>query len=93
MVDSVHEMAYVPFASVWRVRYRCCQDGPRLVVVPSVLATGTKDATRKGRTMAQKKEKHACKNMARLPARVPGSALCIELGPDAWLSPDTPAGP
>ena len=93
MVDSVQEMAYVPFASAWRVRYRCCQEGPRLVVVPSALATGTKDDTRKGRTMAQKKEKHAWRNMARLPARVPGSALCIALGLAAWLFPGTPAGP
>ena len=66
MVDSDQERAYVPRASENRARLL------KLGYAP--LDSGTSVVTRKGRTMEQKKEKQECRNIARLPARVAGSA-------------------
>lgn len=83
MVDSDQESAYVPWASEKRARL--------LKLGEASIPSGTSVVTRKGRTMEQKKEKQECRNIARLPARVAGSALCPVAAPDVavskgWLS-------
>lgn len=72
-IDSDQAKRGLRYFLSWSVEVLECRP---LLPLPEEATIGTSDVVKNGRMTEQAKENTACRNIARLPARVAGSASC-----------------